>query len=80
MPGPTDYITLIADVEPSNDYGARQGQPTGVVWIAPQAARPWLTEEFRKIPAKDRGNDADLSNAYTVQQTRGKLKEDKKAG
>lgn len=78
VPGPTDYITLIAEVEPSNEDRAQQGQPTGAVWIAPEAARPWLTEGFREMLARNRGNDVDLSSAYKCRRLRAKFKEDKK--
>jgi hypothetical protein len=77
VPGPTDYITLIAEVESSDDDGVQQGQPTGVVWIAPEAARPWLTEGFREMLAKNRGNDADLSSAYKCRRLQAKIKKDK---
>lgn len=46
IPGPTDYVTLIAEIEAS-DLSSFQGQPEhGSVWIVPRAGRPWLSKKF----------------------------------
>lgn len=78
VPGPTDYITLVAEVEPSNQGAVQHGTPTGTVWIAPEAARPWLPKGFREMLANHPGDDFDLSSAYKCSRMVAKSKRDKK--
>jgi hypothetical protein len=45
IPGPTDYITLVAQVTPATEHlSLRAGSE--IVWLAPESARPWLDAEF----------------------------------
>ena len=52
LPAPTDYIILIAELAtPDNSWMLEEGRipPTG--FIAPDAARPWLSPSFGKLMA-----------------------------
>jgi hypothetical protein len=77
VPGPTDYVTLIAEVETSSQDMYRRSPATGAEWIAPEAARPWLTEGFRAMLAKNRGNNADLPSSYNCRKLLARFKKDK---
>jgi hypothetical protein len=78
VPGPTDFITLIAEVEPSDTKTFEARPKTGDVWIAPEAARPWLTEGFRSMLAKNRSTTTDLSSMFNCRKFQGKLKNNAK--
>jgi hypothetical protein len=78
VPGPTYIITLIAEVQPSNEETFKARPKTGTVWIAPEAARPWLPERFRAILAKHHNNSADLSSMYNCRKFQGKRKANQK--
>jgi hypothetical protein len=62
VPGPTDYMTLVAELEPAGppqDLPANTGDET--VYIVPEAARPWISREFRSILEKNKNSAFDLS-------------------
>lgn len=61
VPGPTDYITLIAEFRgvPAQ-WIARRDEPVGRTWIAPEAPRPWLAPGFRQLLAGAQGSVVDL--------------------
>lgn len=61
VPGPTDYITLVAELESESSELETNKIPTGITYIAPEAARPWLSDEFRTILAQNKNTDVDLS-------------------
>lgn len=49
-PGPTDFITLVAELESSDALSGTTRQNTGGgVAIVPEAARPWLSTDFRNL-------------------------------
>lgn len=62
VPGPTDYITLMAEIEPANNWFASLKEPTGTTAVVPEAARPWLTRSFRGLMEKSRNSNVDLSS------------------
>lgn len=62
VPGPTDYLTLVAEIEPaekSMNFPANAGNNS--VYIVPEAARPWISGEFRSILEKHKNSAFDLS-------------------
>jgi hypothetical protein len=61
VPGPTDYITLVAELESDSSENETNKVPTGITYIAPEAARPWLSDDFRTILAQNKNTDVDLS-------------------
>lgn len=73
VPGPTDFVTLVAEVTPP-DRKAEQSHGTGSIWIAPEAARPWLSEEFRSLLTKHGNTSVDLSSMLNCRKLDGKLK------
>jgi hypothetical protein len=75
VPGPTDYVILVAEVEPPMDREKFLALPqTGGIWIAPEAARPWLSEEFRAILEKTTNQTLDLSTAFNCRKYQGREK------
>lgn len=62
VPGPTFLITLVAELRSEATWFDAQNERTGSVHIAPEAARPWLTEDLRQILERDKGSKVDLSS------------------
>ncbi|WP_426212624.1 hypothetical protein [Massilia sp. TWP1-3-3] len=49
-PGPTDYMTLVAEVTaPDSSWMEHLKDNAGKVWIAPESARPWLSQYFQTL-------------------------------
>ena len=62
VPGPTDFTTLIVELQPADDtWFASQKETAGTSFIAPEAARPWLSEPFHRLLAQHKNTTADLS-------------------
>lgn len=50
VPGPTDYFTLIAELQPALAPAAEAaGTQDNEVPVMPEAARPWLSDGFRAL-------------------------------
>ena len=47
VPGPTDYVTLIAELAPA--IPVPQTNTAETAWITPGSARPWLSPGFRTL-------------------------------
>lgn len=48
VPGPTDFVTLIAELEPAQDaLPPAEPGTDDKAYIVPEAARPWLSAPFR---------------------------------
>lgn len=62
IPGPTDFHTLVAELDHGQDWFSSLKEPTGEIFIVPEAARPWLAKEFRDLLEKNRTSRADLSS------------------
>jgi hypothetical protein len=74
VPGPTDFVTLVAEV-PNLDQVAFEKRPkSGAIWVAPEAARPWLSENFRSMLRKYRNTSVDLPSSLNCRAAHGKLK------
>jgi hypothetical protein len=64
VPGPTDYMTLVAEVKLSaQSSGFPANSDNGSVYIVPEAARPWISGEFRSILEKHKNSTLDLAAA-----------------
>lgn len=74
IPGPADYITLIAEIEPADSERFQSKPRGGIVWVAPEAARSWLVEDFRKVISKYRNGDMDLSVEKNCRKLQGTLR------
>ena len=64
VPGPTDFVTLIAEIEPEDQKFFEIMPPTGEVWIAPEAARPWLSSTFRSMLEGNKNTTVNLSSKF----------------
>jgi hypothetical protein len=74
VPGPTDYVTLIAEVEPSEQEKFQSRPKAGEVWIVPEAARPWLTKEFRSLLEQHAETSTDLSGMVNCRVLRARIR------
>jgi hypothetical protein len=64
VPGHTDYMTLIAEIDPVTAVESfTSGRNDKSVYIVPEAARPWLSSQFRSILDKNRNANIDLATA-----------------
>lgn len=61
VPGPTDVVTLIAELAPVDEAAFAAQAPAGKVWIAPESARPWLTQSFHSMLEENKNRTVDLS-------------------
>jgi hypothetical protein len=74
IPGPTDYITLIAEVEIDDQLNWDNTPATGIVWIAPEAPRPWLSAEFNLMLESNLNKSVDLSRLFVCKRIEGRVK------
>jgi hypothetical protein len=64
VPGPTDYMTLVAEIEPvTNTEGFTRGTDNKSIYVVPEAARPWLSSQFRTMLEKNKNANIDLATA-----------------
>lgn len=61
VPGPTDYVSLVAEIEPVNEGIFTSLSPNRKIWIAPKAARPWMDENSRSFLTKNKNTVIDVS-------------------
>lgn len=74
VPGPTDFVTLVAEVPSLDEVEFRKRAKSGTVWIAPEAARPWISANFRSLLNKHRNTSVDLSSHYHCRAAHGALR------
>lgn len=68
VPGRTDYMTLIAEIVPlENVEKFTSGANDKSVYIVPEAARPWISDQFRTILEKNKNSSFDLTTARGCQ-------------
>lgn len=79
VPGPTDFVTLIAEIEPADQKSFDLKPQTGDVWIAPEAARPWLSSTFRSMLESHKNTTVNLSSKFTCRKLQATLKQNVKA-
>lgn len=61
VPGPTDYVSLVAEIEPVNEGIFTSLSPNKKIWIASKAARPWMDENSRTFLTKNKNTVIDVS-------------------
>ena len=62
VPGPTDYITLVAELAPADKaWFDRLASKPGKVVIMPEAPRRWLSPHFRTMLAKHANSSPDIA-------------------
>lgn len=59
VPGPTDYVTLIAEIAPT--IPVPQTNTAETAWITPGSARPWLSPGFKTLLTQHRNSQPILS-------------------
>lgn len=65
VPGPTDYITLVAEISLAPDRSfSGTGDLARQVHIVPEAARAWLSPSYRTMLDKYKNQAADLPSTY----------------
>lgn len=74
IPGPTDYVTLIAQAESPNNTNFSQRPDSGLVWIAPESARTWLEPEFHRLLENSKNETVDISKKGNCRLLTGLLK------
>lgn len=80
VPAPTDFTTLIAELEPADRaWIERDKHMSGKVHIVPEAARPWLNDQFRSWLAANRNTSVDLTSQPNCRQYETSLKKTGKA-
>jgi hypothetical protein len=63
VPGPTDYITLVAELAPADKaWFDKVARTPGQVVVMPEAARRWLSPGFRAMLAKHAGRAPDIAS------------------
>jgi hypothetical protein len=62
VPGPTDYLTLVAELNSDETFWTAlpKHAPTDV-YIVAEAARPWLSNDFRQLMNKNRNANFTVS-------------------
>jgi hypothetical protein len=74
VPGPTDYMTLVAEIKvPAGSNGFPTNSDNGSAYIVPEAARPWISREFRSILEKHKNSTLDLAGTKTCHPYLAKL-------
>jgi len=62
VPGRTDYMTLIAEIVPlENVEKFTNGANDKRVYIVPEAARPWISDQFRNFLEKNKNSNIELA-------------------
>jgi hypothetical protein len=77
-PAPTDFITLIAEIPSTEDDKFRSTPHAGGIWIAPESARPWISNSFRTMLEKSRNLTVDFSKRPECRSLTATLRQTKK--
>ena len=75
VPGPTDYITLVAELElapASADFAAEADRDHA--YVVPEAARPWISDKLRSILEQGTNATLDLAPTKTCHAYTARLK------
>jgi hypothetical protein len=74
VPGPTDYMTLVAEIKlPAGASTLPTSSDSASVFIVPEAARPWISAEFRSVLEKHKNATLDLEVTKNCQPYSAKL-------
>nr|GEU80231.1 hypothetical protein [Tanacetum cinerariifolium] len=79
VPEPTDFLTLIAEIEPVSNEEFLNSDTGKSVWIAPESPRPWLEKEFRNLLEISKNSSFDISLKNNCRSISGTLKQTGKA-
>lgn len=75
VPGPADYVTLVAEVAPIDQKNFRSRPETGVTWVAPESSRPWLNRDFYQLLRKYGNKSVDVSIMPNCRKLEAKLRQ-----
>jgi len=62
VPGPTDYISLVIETNDFVTSEISQNSTSGLIWIAPEAARPWMTKESKLFFDRFKNQTIDIAS------------------
>jgi hypothetical protein len=75
VPGPTDYVTLVAEIEPASQPDLiKGGQIPAQLDIVPGSARPWLDGRFRALLLGHANRVPEMSDASRCGPIRARLR------
>jgi len=72
VPGPTDYVSLIAELTPAVPITHSAHPTLSNIWLTPNVARPWMTPHFRSLFAQHanaRFTNTQSNRCQTLQAT-----------
>jgi hypothetical protein len=68
-PGPTDFLTLIAELHPSDAQRFEElSVPAGEQFVIPEAGRPWLSAAFRSMLFENRSQSKALHPKFNCKK------------
>jgi hypothetical protein len=76
-PAPTDYLTLIAEISSTENDKFNSTPPAGDIWIAPESARPWLSNNFRTMLDKSKNLTVNFSGHPECRSLKAALRQTK---
>jgi hypothetical protein len=69
VPGPTDFITLVAEIDPVDTKLIEKFElPAGKQFVVPEAGRAWLSSNFRNTLEKIGSYDKELPNSLNCKK------------
>jgi hypothetical protein len=69
VPGPSDFVTLIAEVSPVDDRKFKEMSiPAGKQFVVPEASRKWLSSKFRSMLHERRSKYGELPAALNCKK------------
>lgn len=74
VPGPTDYVTLVAQIKPVDALAFARRPLAQIIKLAPEAQRAWLAPAFKSLLDTKRGLTVDLSGNPRCREAHGTLR------
>ena len=74
VPGPTDYMTLVAELDLADDTAFEADAPSH--WppsVVPEAPRPWLSAAFRDRLERSRNKELDIAGEASCRPVRSRM-------
>lgn len=76
VPGPTDYMTLVAEIEPlAHSEQFTSGTNAQNVYVVPEIARPWISERFQTMLDRSKNSNLNLSTVPGCHDYRTRVKQ-----
>lgn len=76
VPGPTDFMTLVAELELADDGAFEANDPERwPPYVVPEAPRSWLLPAFRERLERSRNAHLDLGGEHTCRPVRSRMRE-----